>query len=53
MDGWDFEEDALFCPDWVAGDEDWDDEIDDDLDDDLDDDFALDDFDDLKDCEKD
>ncbi|MCK9556700.1 MAG: hypothetical protein PHQ78_05430 [Candidatus Cloacimonetes bacterium] len=32
VDGWDFEEDLLFCPDWVA-DEDEDDDFDDDEDD--------------------
>ncbi len=30
VDGWDFEEDALFCPDWVNGEDDWDDDDDDD-----------------------
>ncbi len=30
VDGWDFEEDALFCPDWVVEDEDWYDDDDDD-----------------------
>ncbi|MBP7205201.1 MAG: hypothetical protein KBA54_01640 [Candidatus Cloacimonetes bacterium] len=38
VDGWDFEEDLLFCPDWMA--EDWDDE-DSDLDDDDDEDLSL------------
>lgn len=35
VDGWDFEEDQLFCPDWVADDEEVDDLYDDDEDDDL------------------
>jgi hypothetical protein len=31
VDGWDYEEDALFCPDWVSNTgDDWDDDIDDD-----------------------
>ncbi len=34
VDGWDFEEDQLFCPDWVAdNDADFDDDLDDDDDD--------------------
>lgn len=38
VDGWDYEEDQLFCPDWVVDDnEDSDDDFDDDEDDDLDD----------------
>ncbi len=50
VDGWDYEEDALFCPDWIdENEDDWDD----DTDDDNDDDFDLDVFDDLKECEKD
>lgn len=50
VDGWDYEEDVLFCPDWIDDrDDDWDD---DDLDDD-DDDFDLSGFDDFKDSEKD
>ena len=32
VDGWDYEEDVLFCPDWIDEDADWDE--DDDLDDD-------------------
>ena len=47
VDGWDYEEDSLFCPDWVDdSDNDWDDDIDDEDDD----------FDDLEDfikCEQD
>lgn len=45
VDGWDFEEDALFCPDWIENDddEDWDDDLDDDDDD----------FDDLKEFDDD
>lgn len=36
VDGWDYEEDLLFCPDWVAdNDEDDFDDLDDDDDDDL------------------
>ncbi|PKN74027.1 MAG: hypothetical protein CVU50_00185 [Candidatus Cloacimonetes bacterium HGW-Cloacimonetes-3] len=38
VDGWDYEEDQLFCPDWIA---DPDDDDDDDLDDDDDDDLGL------------
>ena len=35
VDGWDYEEDLLFCPDWVGdNEEDWDADIDDDDDDD-------------------
>jgi hypothetical protein len=35
VDGWDYEEDLLFCPDWVGDlEEEWEDEEDDDLDDD-------------------
>ncbi|PKN75332.1 MAG: hypothetical protein CVU49_03450 [Candidatus Cloacimonetes bacterium HGW-Cloacimonetes-2] len=30
VDGWDFEEDQLFCPDWVADDFEEDDDLDDD-----------------------
>jgi hypothetical protein len=41
VDGWDFEEDLLFCPDWVA------DQTEDDEDDDFDDDEDLCNF-----CEK-
>lgn len=34
VDGWDYEEDQLFCPDWVDDSEDnWDDDLDDDDDD--------------------
>lgn len=51
VDGWDFEEDALFCPDWIEeSEDDWDEEEEED---DLDEDFDLKDFEDLKDCEKD
>ncbi len=35
VDGWDFEEDALFCPDWVADADTDEDDFDDDDDDDL------------------
>lgn len=36
VDGWDFEEDLLFCPDWMSEDEDDDDpDLDDDDDEDL------------------
>lgn len=36
VDGWDYEEDLLFCPDWVGDSEDdWDDDLDDDDDDDF------------------
>jgi hypothetical protein len=32
VDGWDYEEDALFCPDWISDeDEDWEDDEDDDF----------------------
>jgi hypothetical protein len=35
VDGWDYEEDLLFCPDWVGDlEEEWEEEGDDDLDDD-------------------
>lgn len=30
VDGWDFEEDTVFCPDWVLNDDDDDDDLDDD-----------------------
>ncbi len=30
VDGWDFEEDQLFCPDWMSDDDDLDDDDDDD-----------------------
>ena len=30
VDGWDFEEDLLFCPDWMGPEEDDDDDLDDD-----------------------
>jgi len=33
VDGWDYEEDSLFCPDWVEDDLDDDDDFDDDDDD--------------------
>lgn len=34
VDGWDYEEDMLFCPDWVAdNDDDYDDDLDDEDDD--------------------
>ena len=34
VDGWDYEEDLLFCPDWVGDTDDmWDDDLDDDDDD--------------------
>jgi hypothetical protein len=33
VDGWDYEEDIVFCPDWVRDDEDDDDDWDDDDDD--------------------
>lgn len=36
VDGWDYEEDIVFCPDWVQ--DEFDDEFDDDWDDDDDDD---------------
>lgn len=35
VEGWDYKEDLLFCPDWIAG------EDEDDLDDDIDDDEDL------------
>jgi len=41
VDGWDYEEDLLFCPDWV---DDSADDWDEDLDDDDDDDFDLEEF---------
>ncbi|MBN2829409.1 MAG: hypothetical protein JXR56_03695 [Candidatus Cloacimonetes bacterium] len=32
VDGWDYEEDALFCPDWISDEEEiWDDDEDDDF----------------------
>ena len=35
VDGWDYEEDLLFCPDWVGDlEENWDDDLDDDFEDD-------------------
>ena len=37
VDGWDYEEDIAFCPDWVE--DNFEDDLDDDLDDDEDDDF--------------
>ena len=35
VDGWDFEEDLLFCPDWMEDDNEDDDDLDDDDDEDL------------------
>ncbi len=49
VDGWDYEEDLLFCPDWVGDPEEaWEDGLDDDDDDD---DFS--DIEDLINCDKD
>ena len=36
MDGWDFEEDLLFCPDWMEDEDGFDDDLDDDDEDDAD-----------------
>mgnify|MGYP001420728719 FL=1 len=35
VDGWDYEEDILFCPDWVKDEDEFDDDDDDDDDDDF------------------
>jgi len=34
VDGWDFKEDLVFCPDWITEDEESEEDLDDDLDDD-------------------
>ncbi|HNU54387.1 MAG TPA: hypothetical protein P5170_03395 [Candidatus Syntrophosphaera sp.] len=36
VDGWDFEEDLLFCPDWMEDEDGFDDDLDDDDEDDAD-----------------
>lgn len=36
VDGWDYEIDTIFCPDWITGEDDFDDEFDDEFDDDQD-----------------
>lgn len=47
VDGWDYEEDLLFCPDWIGDSEDqWDDDLDDE------DDEKLDHIEDFIDCDR-